>query len=289
MKTFFIDGIPHQYFDYVHGCWSSFDQSITVDRAEILFVGLTPFKWSPYYKRLKYIVSNCTNVDHIDPGPCKVISIGGHEFLENIPSTAEHTMMLMLMCARGMYHPVNLWTRNRPMGINLDGLTLGLVGYGRIGNQVSTMAFGLGMASVYHDPNVDGSKDLDQLLQNCDVISVHAKVHKSDPPIIGKEQIDMMKPGAIFINTSRGSAVDEEYLMENASKFRAIGLDVLVGEPEPYNFNFWRKVPNAIITPHIAGRTLQSLKLTSEYCYRLLSEEIDGNKTGKQKDSCKKN
>ncbi len=149
---------------------------------------------------------------------------------------------------------------NYPL-IELAGKTLGIVGYGRIGQStgVIAQAFGMKVLAVANHPNRalenESMKyvDLDELLSNSDIISLHCPLIESTKGIINKSTIAKMKDGVILINTSRGSLVIEEDLAEalNSGKIYAAGVDVVTSEPIKRD-NPLLKAKNLFITPHIA-------------------------------------
>jgi D-3-phosphoglycerate dehydrogenase len=148
-------------------------------------------------------------------------------------------------------------------GMEIFGKTLGIIGFGRIGQNLGRMAKGLGMEVVAYDvfPVHCLEKDigmryvtLEELLEQADIISVHAP-GIDGLPIIRRETIEKMKDHVIIINTSRGSNVDEQALLDglNAGKVWAAGLDVYTQEPTP-NHDLYSH-PRVSCTPHIGAQT----------------------------------
>lgn len=155
-------------------------------------------------------------------------------------------------------------------GIELEGKTIGLIGLGRIGQELASCALGLGMHVIATDPFVKqatvkvGPKhlgfntviettDLDTVITSSDFISVHIPSVKE--PIIGKKEIAQMKDGVILVNTSRGGIIDEAALIEglDSGKIKGAGLDVFVGEPTPSQAILSH--PKISLTPHIGAST----------------------------------
>lgn len=164
--------------------------------------------------------------------------------------------------------------KNYAAGIELKGKTLGIIGFGRIGREVASMAFGLGMDVKAVDPFVEeaevvlpfanGSEmkfivkpeSMEAVLAASDFVSVH--IAGAGQALIGAKEIEMMKDGAGIVNTARGGVVDEEALLEalDSGKLRYAGLDVFVNEPTPA-----LKVlmsPYTSLTPHIGAATLEA-------------------------------
>lgn len=164
-------------------------------------------------------------------------------------------------------------------GIEMEGKTIGLIGFGTVGKQVARRALGFGMNVMVYDPYqkaevieaADARKvELNDLLRNADIITFHAKVNDSNKGMIGKEQFDMMKNGVYLINNARAGLVQEEALREalRSGKLGGLALDVFHQEPikrDDEYFNY----PNVVLTPHIAGAGrdviyLQSVMLVND-------------------------
>jgi D-3-phosphoglycerate dehydrogenase len=162
-------------------------------------------------------------------------------------------------------------------GFQLRGKTLGIIGFGRIGQEAARIGLALGMKvmpadiavsevnidlTLFHSENVNFSitmetVDLDEVLRHADFLTLHVPF-SGGTPLIGKEQFAKMKTGAILINTSRGGVVDEEAMLEalNGGKLAGVGLDVFDFEPKP------RKEildhPKISMTPHIGAATQEA-------------------------------
>ncbi len=146
--------------------------------------------------------------------------------------------------------------------VELDGLTIGLVGLGRIGAATAELARAFGMQVVAtsrsNKPGTPGVQivDLETLLQASDVVSLHCPLTPETAGLISRERLALMKPTAYLINTSRGPLVDEAALADalNAGRLAGAGLDVLVEEPPPAEHPLYT-ARNCSITPHIAWAT----------------------------------
>ncbi len=152
---------------------------------------------------------------------------------------------------------------DRPL-IELDGLTLGLVGFGQIGRQVATIARAFGMQVVAHTAHPANYNDyvergevafvpLDELFSCSDVISLHCPLTDATRNLVDTRRLALMKPTALLINTARGPLVDEQAVAQALAERRigGLGTDVLSAEPPPADHPLL-KAPNAFITPHIA-------------------------------------
>lgn len=187
-------------------------------------------------------------------------------------SVAEHTIAMMLGVSRGLVQrhrevKRGVWTR-QPMP-RLAGRILGLVGLGRIGRAVVPRAKGLGMQVIAHDPLADAEFaakneirlcSLDELLATADVVSLHLPCTPETENLMNAAAFARMKPGAIFINTSRGGLVDEAALCQALASGRLFGagLDVFRNEPLPIDDPL-QQFDNVLLCTHMGGLDYDSL------------------------------
>lgn len=189
-------------------------------------------------------------------------------------SVAEFTIALMMSVAKRIPEAMDYaragryegWAPEMFLGLDMKKKVLAIIGAGRIGSEAARIAkYGLGMEIIYYDvaPNQNfetatGAKfygSLEQLLPLADFISVHVPLLPQTRHLINAESLSLMKPSAVLINTSRGPVVDEAALATALSNgtIRAAGIDVF--ENEPAINETLRRLPNAVITPHIASAT----------------------------------
>jgi phosphoglycerate dehydrogenase-like enzyme len=205
----------------------------------------------------------------------------------NAQAVAEFTIGLVIAVARGIAKGDStaregLWRngmdRNRFIGPELLGKTMGIVGMGNIGQVVAKIALALGMTVVAHDPQPLSNPpsgvelmSLDSLLEVSDFVSLHARAVSGAPPLMGAREFALMKKSAILVNTARGALVDERALREaiEAGRIAGAGLDVLSEEP-PADSNPVVGLPNVLVTPHIAGISTD----TAEWSAKLLVEDV---------------
>ncbi len=155
-------------------------------------------------------------------------------------------------------------------GIEIDGRTLGLVGFGIIGTQLAVKAKALGMRVIVYDPFVDAERaaaagaekvEFEYLLKNADYISLHAKATPETRGMFGKKQFAMMKKEAFFINTARGVLVVQEDLIEALREKRIAGAALDVFDQEPlYENSPLFDLDNVVLTPHIGGATKDGIR-----------------------------
>ena len=224
---------------------------------------------------LKLIIRGGVGVDNIDVKYAEEAGIT----VKNTPrassnSVAELAMAHMFSCARfisvaGHTMREGKWEKKAyGGGIELGGKTLGIIGFGRIGQALGRMAKALGMKviaqDIFHVPGIEeemGMKyvELDELFAEADFISLHTP-SLNGVKLISKENIDKMKDGVVFINTSRGDNVNEDDLLAalESGKFRAAGLDVFAEEPAT-NAALYSH-PRVSCTPHIGAATKEAQK-----------------------------
>ena len=236
---------------------------------------------------LKLIATNTTGLDHIDLEAARdrniaVISLRGEEqFLQTVTATAELTWGLLLSLIRHLPRASQSvlerrWDRDAFIGEELSGKTLGIIGLGRIGMQMATIAKAFRMHVLAHDPVrretwVTHLPSLRELLPQCDVVSLHASLSPQTIRLLGEEEFWLFKQGAYFINTSRGDLVDEAALIEALSTGRIEGaaVDVISGEHADKSSHplivYAREHSNLLITPHLGGATRQSWENTEVF------------------------
>jgi phosphoglycerate dehydrogenase-like enzyme len=191
---------------------------------------------------------------------------------------AEHTLMLMLAisknlvrCDRTMKAGEYILEECVGRVYELRDKLLGIVGMGKIGSQVARLAHVFGMEIQFFDPYRKDTSDLEfpvktvsleELMTTSDFVSIHALLSGDTRGMLSRKELEMMKPTAYLINTSRGAIVDEEALADilEAGKIRGAGLDVYGehGDPPPKTSRLL-KLNNVVLTPHIGGVTAEDL------------------------------
>jgi phosphoglycerate dehydrogenase-like enzyme len=191
----------------------------------------------------------------------------------NAISVSEHAIMLMLTVARKVVWQHGSVSNGRwrgngpaPRMYELHDKTLGIIGFGTIGKKVARLAQPFGMHVQYFDIArlSEGEADrhnvkfrlLRELLRSSDIVSLHVPLNDSTRHLIGAEELALMKPTAIIVNTSRGPVIDEAALYRTLSegKIFGAGLDVFDQEPPPANNPLFR-LDNVVLTAHFAGPT----------------------------------
>ncbi len=183
---------------------------------------------------------------------------------------AEAVLLLRKVIDKNKAMHEGMWTKSSSGSFETREKTLGIIGYGHIGAQVSVMAESLGMNVMFYDVepklplgNAKQAKSLEELLKNADVVTLHAPGHASTKHMINEARLMQMKKGAILINCGRGDLIDEEAVRKSLEEkhLGGLGLDVYATEPktnkEPFKTIF-QNMENVFLTPHIGGSTVEA-------------------------------
>jgi D-3-phosphoglycerate dehydrogenase / 2-oxoglutarate reductase len=206
----------------------------------------------------------------------------------NTVSAAEHT--IALICALSRKIPAadavmksGGWDRNKFVGTQLAGKTLGVVGLGRIGREVARRARGLDMAVVALDPFVTAAKaaelgyqtaaNLDDLLPQVDFLTIHVPLSAETKSLIGARELKFMKKSACVLNVARGGIIDEAALAEalKAGTIAGAGVDVFSTEPIAAD-NPLLKAPNIVLTPHLGASTVEAQENVAVEAAQLIAD-----------------
>lgn len=208
-------------------------------------------------------------------------------------TTADFTWALLMAIARqvvisnnevhqGTWRP---WGPEVFAGADVFGKTLGIIGFGRIGQAVARRATGFGMKVLVANRNTENQNfppyiefsEIDNLLKRSDFVSLHANLTPSSRGLIGKKQLEMMKPTAFLINTARGAMVDNDALYNSLITHQLGGAALDVFDPEPIPVDHpLLKLPNVIITPHIASASHSTRRRMAEMTIENVIAGIQG-------------
>jgi D-3-phosphoglycerate dehydrogenase len=205
----------------------------------------------------------------------------------NTEAVSEYAFGLLIACMRHIARfdrdvRAGNWRRHGD-GRQLAGLTLGLVGYGRIAHNVARYAHSFGMRVIAFDPfigatpdNVEMVVDLDQLLARSDAVSLHCPAARGAPPLLDARRLALLPDGAVLVNTARGELVDETALADalRSGRMAAAGLDTFEHEPLPEDSPL-RSLANVIMSPHIAGSTPGALAAMASHAAANILEYLD--------------
>jgi D-3-phosphoglycerate dehydrogenase len=210
----------------------------------------------------------------------------------NTRSVAELVMAEIVMLMRGIPTKSEaahrgVWDKSAANSWEVRGKTLGIVGYGSIGSQLSVLAESFGMRVIYFDTadklphgNAEKAGSLDHLLARADVVTLHVPETPETFNMLGEAQIAGMKPGSFLINNARGTVVDLDALATALREGRLLGaaIDVFPVEPASNNEKFrtpLQNIPNVILTPHVGGSTAEAQARIGEEVARKLIDYSD--------------
>ena len=205
----------------------------------------------------------------------------------------EIVMLLRRITPRSAAAHAGQWDKSAADSFEVRGKTLGIVGYGSIGSQLSTLAEGMGMRVVYYDVidklrhgNTEPVGSLDELLRSSDVVSLHVPETAETAGMIGPAQLAAMKRGAYLINNARGTVVDLDALADALRRGHLLGaaIDVFPAEPAGAAERFvspLQGLPNVILTPHIGGSTGEAQeRIGAEVAHKLIDYSDAGSTLG---------
>jgi len=222
-------------------------------------------------RRLRAIARAGVGTDNIDKAAATRLGI----VVMNTPtgntvSTAEHTFALMLGLSRNIgpaYQSLRegRWDRKKYMGTQLADKTLGIVGLGRIGQEVAARALAFEMRVIGYDPfvsperctelGIEPAASVQEMLPKVDYLTVHTPLTKETKGLIRKEQLELLKPGIRLVNCARGGIFDETALVEGLQSGKIAGVAVDVYEDEPCTDSPLFGMEGALCTPHLGAST----------------------------------
>ncbi|MFC3414641.1 phosphoglycerate dehydrogenase [Algoriphagus hitonicola] len=247
--------------------------------------------------RLIAIGAFCIGTNQIDLETCqeKGIAVFNAPF-SNTRSVVEMAIAEIIFLMRNFFDKSvgmhqGRWDKSASGSFEIRGKKLGIVGYGNIGAQLSVLAENMGMNVFYYDVieklalgNATKVDTLEELLENCDIISLHVDGRKDNKCLIDSSKINMMKKGAILVNLSRGHVVEIPALKDAIESGHLAGcaVDVFPEEPknnaEPFQSELIG-LPNTILTPHIGGSTLEAQENIARFVPGKIMEYINTGNT----------
>lgn len=243
-------------------------------------------------KNLQAIGAFCIGTDQINIASCQErgIAVFNAPF-SNTRSVAELAIGGMIMLFRGVVDKSlkmhgGMWQKSAQGSFEIRGKTLGIIGYGNIGSQLSILAELMGMQVLYYDifdrqglGNAHKCQSLEEVLRESDVVSLHVDGRKENSRLLGKEEFSQMKKGAFFLNLSRGKVVDIDALAEAIKNEHLAGaaVDVFPLEPAKNGVGFvspLQNLQNVILTPHIGGSTVEAQIDIARFVSKKLHERV---------------
>ena len=243
-------------------------------------------------KNMKLIVRGGVGLDNIDLIKAKELGIS----VRNTPaassaSVAELALAHMFALARfipqaNITMRNNEWNKKKYKGTEIGGKTLGIVGTGRIGQELAKRAVALGMQVLGYDkfmtesplPDIITMVTFDELLQKSDFVSLHIPFIKEDGPTFTEETLKKMKKGAYLINCARGGTVSEKDLLKVLDEGHLAGAGIDVFENEPAKDNSLVMHPKVSVTPHIGASTKEAQERVGSELAQIIIDFYNNNK-----------
>jgi glycerate dehydrogenase len=208
-------------------------------------------------------------------------------------SVAQHTFALILeltnhvglnntLVQNGAWASNADWSFTMKPIIELTGKTLGIVGFGRIGQQVAEIGRAFGMSVIYYNPSEKTSSTakrvtLEKLFRESDVVTLHLPLKENNREFVNMSLLSLMKPSALLVNTSRGQLINEKDLVHVLIQgiIKGAALDVLSQEPPPSNHPLIG-IPNCIVTPHNAWLSFEARQRIMQATFENVSQALKG-------------
>lgn len=224
--------------------------------------------------RLRIVANYAVGLDNVDLEACRARGVT----VSNTPdvlteATAEMTLALLLALTRRVAEGDRVVRRREPwiwaptfmLGRGLPGLTLGVIGFGRIGREVARLAGAHGMRVIH-----TGETSLEEVLAAADVVSLHVPLTPETRGLIGRRELELMKPSAYLVNTARGPVVDEAALADALTEGRIAGAALDVFEREPEVEEALLGMENVVLVPHLASATHAAREAMGMLCVEAL-------------------
>ena len=226
------------------------------------------------YSTVSHIITASTGLNHIDMDYMNNFYVHSltkeFDIIEKISSTAEHAFTLMTSLVRNLPKAFDdvkngNWDYEKFIGRQLNKMTIGIIGYGRLGKMMNKYCWLFGMRVKVYDP-YKGFDDLDSLIKESDIISLHVHVSDETRYIIDKKVLDKMKKNSYIVNTSRGEIVNESDVIQSLEEGHLKGYATDVVDDEFGNIKNSELIKrtkdlNIIVTPHIGGMTKEAQEI----------------------------
>nr|WP_321526307.1 hydroxyacid dehydrogenase [uncultured Cohaesibacter sp.] len=244
---------------------------------------------------VKVIAKHGSGVNNINIAAAEKLGIPVYRAAgANARAVAEHAIALILSLRKSLPYLSEAtrggnWLKGSFIGKDFGGTKLGLIGFGAIGREVASMAMGLGMEISVFDPallanggascpeGVTAVAEMDDIICNCDVISLHCPLVPATRHLVNSEFLKKMQPHAAIVNTARGGMIDEDALADalESGEIAGAGVDSFEQEPPVADAKLF-KAPNLIVTPHAAGLTPGAERNMATMAARFIIDHLEG-------------
>jgi D-3-phosphoglycerate dehydrogenase len=243
---------------------------------------------------LKLVISATHGEDHIDKQALAERGIPYHTAPVQSYDVAQSVMAYIFAFATNMVSADRSmkrgeWRKREFIGFRIEGKTLGIIGYGRIGREVARQALANGLKVFVYEKDAKArlnnklpirfAETLEELLSNSDIITIHVPLTEETKGMIGERELSLVKDGAYLINTSRGGIVDEEALLKalETNRLAGVALDVFYHQPPLLN-NSSEKLARhekVIASPHSIAQTMEALRQKGESVLQIIKKYVD--------------
>lgn len=242
------------------------------------------------WEKAKMISVAFAGVDHIDMDFCRqkgitVCNCAGYSNRAVSEFVFGGVIALMRNIIKCDGRTRNEGTKDGLVGNEIFGKKFGIIGYGQIGKRVATIAnaFGCQVFVTEHKEKLDLSfaeiKTIDEIMKECDIVSLHVPLNQETQGLIGKREISIMKKNAVLVNMARGGVVDSVALAEalNEERIAGVVIDVFENEPPIDKNHPLLNAKNTVVTPHVAFATKEALELRCEMVFENVVKFIEEN------------
>ncbi|MDQ3370908.1 MAG: D-glycerate dehydrogenase [Myxococcota bacterium] len=241
------------------------------------------------------VIANCAvGLDNIDLGSASAAKIAVTHTPDVLTeATAELAFALVLAAARRLGEGERLirdgqwqgWALDQLLGVPLAGKTMGILGFGRIGQAMARRALGVGMSVIYADPHDVSAPatrrvSIDELFAQADVVSLHCPLTSETHHVVNAQRLATMKPTAILVNTARGACVDEPALISALARGQLFGAGLDVYATEPRIDPGLLTAPRLVLAPHIGSATTQARTQMAQLCADAVIAVLSGKRPG---------
>jgi D-3-phosphoglycerate dehydrogenase len=271
---------------------NNFDAIFTNPNKSKIFLDKKIFEKAP---NLKVICTASTGTNHMNKIDMSNHSIDllslteEREIINTISSTAEHALALTMSAVRNVPQSFNSvlegeWNYEKFIGRQLDKLTVGIIGYGRLGSKYAEYILSLGSEVLVYDPyksvnhpNILQKENLDSIFELSDIISIHVHVNEETTDLINSSLLKKAKKDLIIVNTARGEVINErdliDFLESNPESKAALDVlaDEIVSRKQSEILNFVNNSQQIIITPHVGGMTKEAQEIAYNHAAEMLS------------------
>ncbi|MEM2930631.1 MAG: NAD(P)-dependent oxidoreductase [Thermoproteota archaeon] len=294
-KVLVLDSFDAEFFERLREYCEILDEN-SMEEAEILIVRSNTVVDRGFVSKLpnlKLVVSATHGEDHIDKQalaergiPYRTAPVQSYDVAQSVMAYVFAFATNMVRADRSMKK--SEWRKKEFVGFRVEGKTLGIIGYGRIGREVARQALANGLKVIVYEKDAKAqlenklpvrfAETLGELLSNSDIITIHVPLTEETRGMIGESELAIIKDGAYLINTARGGIVDEEALLKalESDRLAGVALDVFHHQP-PLGYNSSGKLAQhekVVASPHSIAQTREALRQKGESVLEIIKRHV---------------